>query len=173
MSAFDTFQIEAGGPGAGLLVPGRVLRALALGAGVPAEDVGQMEPDRRGAVSVEIARHRAVGIATPRHLASHEGGKPALFVLRRVDDEPELDEARSLLVTWSDGGTAPAPGAVATALVEAAGGGLFAEDLGFGLAGASFLQVQVPLSLVLRGVPATIRIGARELQVELAEKKKP
>lgn len=160
---WETFEVEAGGPSSGLLLPGRVLRALALGAEVPSEDVGVMLPGRRGAVRVEIARHRAAAIATPRSLPSLEGDKPAVFVLRRPDDEPDPDERRELLVTWEDDGPAPAPGALAAALAEATGSA--ADELGFGLAGARFVRVQVPLGLVLQGVPTALTIGSRAFTI--------
>lgn len=168
--SYEIFELEAGGPSSGLLVPGRVLRALAVGADVAAEDVGTIEPLKRGSVAVEIARHRALTLATPRLVPSLEGGQAAVFVLRRADDEASIDEARELLVSWDDG-PAPAPGEVAVALAEALDG--FAEELGFGLAGATFLRVQVPLAWVLRGIPTNLQVGPRALRLELAEKKKP
>jgi hypothetical protein len=168
--AWETFVVEAGGPSAGLLVPGRVLRALALGAEVPAEDVGTMTPGRRGEVVVEITRHRALSLSTPRRLPSLEGERPALFVLRRPDDEPDADLARELLVSWDDGGQPPAPGALATALAEATG--CHAEDLGFGLAAASYARVQVPLFVTLAGVPEALVVAGRTLRVEVDSRKK-
>ncbi|MCC6621780.1 MAG: hypothetical protein IT385_11030 [Deltaproteobacteria bacterium] len=155
---WETFEVEAGGPSSGLLLPGRVLRALAQGAEVPAEDVGVMLPGKRGSVLVEIARHHAARLATPRSLPSLEGESvPAVFVLRRPDDEPDPDARRELLVSWDDDGAAPSPGALAAALADATGGA--ADELGFGLAGARYVRVQVPLGLVLRGLPATLTLS--------------
>jgi len=164
--SWETFEIEAGGPASGLLVPGRLLRALGH-AEVPAEDVGVMLPGKRGSVLVEIARHHAARLATPRSLPSLEADRPAVFVLRRLDDEPDPDRARELVVTWDDGEAAPAPGALATALAEATG--CPADELGFGLAGGRFVRVQVPLWVALAGLPTSLTIGQRALSLALGD----
>ena len=174
VALWETLELEAGGASAGLLVPGRVLRALGVGLGIPAEDVGMIGPGRLGVATVEIAAGRAALLQTPRFVAADEGGRPAVFVLRRADERDE-DTRRELVVTWDAAPQseveAPTPGAVAVALAEAMAPRLGAEDVGFGLQGVGYLRVQVPLGAALSGVPAEIRIGTRTLGVELAEKK--
>jgi hypothetical protein len=133
-------------------------------------------PGRLGVATVEVAAGRAALLQTPRFVAAHEGGRPAVFVLRRADERDD-DARRELVVTWEVGaptaeeGEAPMPGAIAVALAEAMAPRLGAEDIGFGLQGVGTLRVQVPLGAALSGVPAEIRIGTRTLGVELAEKK--
>ncbi len=173
VALWETLELEAGGASAGLLVPGRVLRALGVGLGIPAEDVGMIGPGRLGVAAVEVAAGRAAMLQTPRFVAADEGGRPAVFVLRRADERDE-DARRELVVTWDAAmadAEAPTPGAIAVALAEAMAPRLGAEDVGFGLQGVGYLRVQVPLGAALSGVPAELRIGSRTLGVELAEKK--
>lgn len=166
--SFERFEVEAGGGSAGLLTPGRILGALARGAGIPSEDVGVVEDLRHGVAVVEIAVGRAAGLATPRFLPTDEGGKPALFVLRRADDQP--DEGRAELLLSSEGdGALPKPGEAALALADALGIGQ--EELGFGLQGAGFVRVSVPLAVLTGPVPATIGIAGRRFKVDNLAKK--
>jgi hypothetical protein len=167
MNAFETFEVEAGGDSAGLLTPGGILRALARGADIRGEDVGVIEAGRHGVALVEIATTRAMVLGTPRLLPSEEGGRPALFVLRRPDDLP--DEGRAELLLTSDEGLAPAPGEAALALADALG--IFAEDLGFGLEGHGFLRVSVPLGALVGAIPASLGIGGHRYRVENLAKK--
>ncbi len=168
-ASFESFEIEAGGGSAGLLTPGRVLRALARGAGVPSEDVGVIEAASLGTATVEIALSRALQLATPRFLPTDEGGKPALFVLRRPDDVPDEGRAELLLSDEAEGDL-PAPGAVAIALADALGIGQ--EELGFGLQGAGFLRVSVPLSALVGPLPQTLGIAGRRFKLENLAKKR-
>jgi len=166
--SFELFWVESGGGSAGLLTPGRVLGALARGAGIASEDVGAVEDLRHGVASVEVAVGRAAGLATPRFLPTEEGGQPALFVLRRPDDQG--DEARAELLLSIEGeGALPKPGEAALALADALGIGQ--EELGFGLQGAGFLRVSVPLAVLTGVVPATIGIGGRRFKLENLAKK--
>jgi len=167
MNRFETFELEAGGGSAGLLTPGRVLRALARGAGIPSEDVGLIEALRLGTAAVEVARSRALHLATPCYLPTDEAGRPALMVLRRKDDLP--DEGRAELLLTTAEGPLPRPGEAALALADALGIG--AEELGFGLEGAGFLRISVPLGALCGPVPKSIGIGGRRYEVENLAKK--
>jgi|GEM_PF-2514381 len=164
---YETFEVEAGGGAAGLLTPGRILKALARGAGIPSEDIGTIEAGKLGTVYVEIATTRALQLATPRFLPTEEGGKPALFVLRRSDDL--VDEGRAELLISSDEGALPGPGEAAIALADVLGIGQ--EELGFGLQGAGFLRVSVPLGSLTGPVPATVGIAGRRFKLENLAKK--
>jgi hypothetical protein len=166
-TGFETFEVEAGHASAGLLTPGRVLGALARGAGISSEEVGMVEIARHGTAAVEIARGRAVTMSTPQLLPCEEGGRPALFVLRRPDDPPEAGRAELLLSV--EEGEPPRPGEAALALADALGIGQ--EELGFGLQGAGFLRVSVPLGVVANPLPSHLGIGGKRYKVENLAKK--
>lgn len=164
---FETFEVEAGGGSAGLLTPGRILKALARGAGLASEEIGTIEAGKLGTAFVEIAAHRALQLATPRFLPTEEGGKPALFVLRRPDDLS--DDGRAELLVSSDDGDLPGPGEAAIALADVLGIGQ--EELGFGLQGAGFVRVSVPLGALTGPLPATVGIAGRRFKLENLAKK--
>lgn len=169
MSAgFERFEIEVGGGSTGLLTPGRVIAALACGAGITAEEIGIVEPLRHGVATVEIALGRAARIGTPRLLPSEEGGRPALFLLRRPDDLPEEGRAE-LLLSIEGGGEAPRPGEVALALADALGIGQ--EEIGFGLRGSDFVRVSVPLGVCAGPLPAQLGIAGKRYKIENLAKK--
>ncbi len=64
---------------------------------MPSEEIGTVEAGKLGTAFVEIAAHRALQLTTPRFLPTEEGGKPALFVLRRPDDLPDDGRAELLV----------------------------------------------------------------------------
>ena len=169
MTSYETFEVEAGGSSAGLLTPGRILRALARGAAIPSEDVGGVEARRHGVAEVEIATARALYLTTPRYLPSDEGGRPALFMLRRSDDLPDEGRAELVLSAEADDTALPKPGEVAIAFADALGIG--AEDLGFALEGAGFLRVSVPLEALTGPVPTSIGIAGKRYKIENLAKK--
>lgn len=165
-NTYELLELDAGGASAGAMTPGRVLRALALGANIPAEQVGLIEPAGPGRVTVEIDRLRAAHLTTPRLLPCDDGGLRAVFVLRREDDLP--DEGRfEVLIEAPSGAPAPSPGAVARALAPL---GLHAEDLGFGLDGAGFVRLSLPLRAA-RLIPASLSIDGVTHAVENLLKK--
>lgn len=167
VTSFETFEVEAGGASSGLLTPGRILAALAEGAGIASEDVGALEIARHGCASVEIARGRALSVATPQLLPYTEEGRPALMVLKRPEDEPE--EGRAELLLTIDEGELPRPGEVALALADALGIGQ--EELGFGLQGAGFLRVSVPFGVLANPLPKQLGVGGKRYKVENLAKK--
>lgn len=169
MTAYQTFEVEAGGSSAGLLTPGRILRALARGAAIPSEDVGVVAATRHGVAEVEIATARALYLTTPRYLPTDEAGRPALFVLRRPDDLPDEGRAELVLSAEADDDALPKPGEVAIAFADALGIG--AEDLGFALEGAGFLRVSVPLEALTGPVPTSIGIAGKRYKIENLAKK--
>ena len=165
---YEVLVVEAAGPDAGLLGPGCILEALALGAGLKAEEVGVMAPLRRGPVAVEVAVERARNIATPRVLAFDDGGGPAAFVLRREDDPPE-EGWFEVLARWTDGGPAPSPGALGAALSLATGGLVGAECLGAAFAGPSWVRLSMPDRLLLGDkLPGTVEVAGRTVSLVAA-----
>ncbi|MGM0574757.1 MAG: hypothetical protein ACQEXJ_07630 [Myxococcota bacterium] len=165
----ETLLLEAGGPGAEALSPGRIQRALALGAGVRSEEIGALEPLGRGRVAVDVALARALSLSTPRPIPLLEGDDSTVLLLRRPDDPPEEGEA-ALLITWSDGGGAPSPGALAAALSEASGGSLGPEEIGAGFVGPGWLRLTAPARvLVAVDLPARVTAGGRTLDVAVAD----
>lgn len=169
MNPYETFEIEAGGASPGLLSAGVILRALARGAAIPSEDVGAIEGARHGVARVELASARAAFLTTPRYLPSDEGGRPALFILRRPDDLPDEGRAELLLTPEVEGTALPKAGELAIGLADTLGIG--AEDLGFGLEGAGFLRASVPLEALTGPVPTSIGIAGRRYKVENLAKK--
>ncbi|MFT7581167.1 MAG: hypothetical protein ACI9MR_002841 [Myxococcota bacterium] len=137
MNRFETLILETGVTSAALATPGSVLQALALGAGLRANDVGMMHPVSRGRVNVEITSVRAWSIPTPVALPVGD----AVFNLRRDTDLPLAAPTR-LQLGWA--GAAPTPGALAAALSQATEGQLGAEELGAGFATPTSVQVEVP-----------------------------
>lgn len=166
MSATETFEVELGASNGGLLTPGRILRALALGARVPSEDVLAVTISGHDTATVEIAVGRSAFLGTPRLLPCEEGGRPALFVLRRPDD-PSTESLADLLVT-ADDGAAIRPAELAP-LAEQLGLGV--DELGFGLAGPDFVRVSVPLA-VAPFAPKSFAAGARSFRTESLAKKR-
>ncbi|MCB9729181.1 MAG: hypothetical protein H6744_18955 [Deltaproteobacteria bacterium] len=170
---FETLLVEAPGAGAGLLAPGSILRALALGAGVRAEEVGLLIPVGRGRVAVDVGVQRAAGLSTPRLLPFTEGASPALLVLRREDDPAEEDRVW-LELRWPAGTPRPGPGALGAALSAATGGSIGAEAIGASFCGDGWMQLEVPerfllalefpLELSIRGatVTATTATGGKK-----------
>lgn len=165
---FETMFIEAPGPGAGLLAPGRIQRALALGAGVRSEELGALVPIGRGRVAVDITVQRAATLATPRYLPFTEDASPALLVLRRHDD-PEEEGSVWLRLTWPIGdGKAlpPSPGAVSAALAQATKGAVGAETVGASFGGLGWMRLEVPERYLLAlSFPLDLAIGGRTVRI--------
>ncbi len=165
---FETLLIEAPGPGAGLLAPGRIQRALALGAGVRSEEIGALVPVGRGRVAVDVSVQRAATLATPRYLPFTEDASPALLVLRRHDD-PEDEGSVWLSLTWPVGdGKAlpPSPGAVSAALAHATHGAVGAETVGASFGGQGWLRVEVPERYLLAlSFPLDLAVAGRTVRV--------
>jgi hypothetical protein len=168
MPGFETLLIEAPGPGAGLLAPGRIQRALALGAGVRSEEIGLLFPVGRGLVAVDISVQRAAALATPRYLPFTEDASPALLVLRREDD-PEEEGTVWLRLTWPVGdGKAlpPSPGALSAALAHATKGAVGAETVGASFGGLGWMRVEVPQRYLLAlSFPLDLSVGGRAVRV--------
>ena len=172
----ETFTLESGAPGAGVLQPGTIQRALAAGAGVLAEEIVGLRPVARGRVEVDVSLPRALRLSTPRSLPLlDDGGRPTLLVLRRDDDLRSWGEVE-VIFRWSSG-EAPAPGALATALAVGCGGALGAEALGVAFAGPGWLRAQVPATVVASlELPMTLTLpDGRQVALESADggKKKP
>ena len=173
--AYETLFVEAGGPASGLLLPGRVQRALADGAGIRAEDVGLIRPLERGRVEVEVATHRAHRIATPLALPMDEGGRPALLILRRPHDAPGEADTHVIL-PWTHGDGAPSPGCVSAAIAKAMGGELGQEEVGAGLAGPNWLRLALPERILVRlELPLELEIAGTTMTLSAVAdgKKKP
>ena len=173
ITTHETLVLEAGGPAADALTPGRVLRALALGAGVHAEEVGTILPLVRGSALVEVAVTRAARLATPLPIQVEEAGARTLMTLRREDDPPE-DALSELAVHWDDGGPPPAPGAFAAALAVALRGAAGAESLGAAFFGDGWGRLALPASLATSTrLPAALDVAGRRFELVSAGKKKP
>ncbi|MBL8788194.1 MAG: hypothetical protein JNJ59_25090 [Deltaproteobacteria bacterium] len=166
MSATETFEVELGASNGGLLTPGRILRALALGARVASEDVTSVTISGHATATVEIALQRSAFLGTPRLLPCEEGGRPALFVLRRPDD-PTTEALAELLITAEDG--APIRPTELSALADLLGLGV--DELGFGLAGSDFVRLTVPLA-VAPFAPKSFTSGTRSFRAESLAKKR-
>ena len=143
----ETLIVETSGPGAGMLMPGRIQRALSQAAGIRAEDIGTLHPLGRTRVAVEIAMQRALNLMTPMVLPVTEGAQTQVWMLRR-DDDPTGDEISQILVTWKDGGECPSPGALAKTISNVSGGMIGPEDLGPAFMGTGWLRLELPLRVV-------------------------
>ena len=173
IATHELLVLEAGGPAAGALTPGAVLRALALGAGIRAEEVATILPLGRGSAQVEIAVSRAARLATPLPIPIDDGRTRVLMTLRREDDPPE-DALSEVAVYWTDGGPPPAPGALATALSDALRGAAGAESLGAAFFGDGWGRLALPASLTTSPrLPATLEVAGRRFELTPAGKKKP
>ncbi|MEZ4265605.1 MAG: hypothetical protein R3F39_04440 [Myxococcota bacterium] len=167
-AGFETLLVEAPGPGAGLLAPGRIQRALALGAGIRAEEIGLMMPRGRGQVAVDISVQRAAGLATPRYLPFTDDASPALLMLRR-DDDPEEEGSFWLRLTWpvgEAGSRPPTPGALSSALAEATRGAVGAETVGASFGGVGWMRIEVPERYLLAlSFPMDLKVSGRTVRV--------
>lgn len=173
MSAhYETLLVDAGGPASPLLSPGRVLRALHLGAGITAEEVGAMRPEARGVVAVDVLVERARRVATPAPLPTRDDAdRDALLVLRRPDD-PETEEDAVIHLRAQGGSALPSPGAFAVALSEASGGAYGAEAVGAVFAGRDALRVTLPLAWATSDrLPTELTVGGHRFSLEPAGKK--
>ncbi len=167
----ETLYLESTGPASGALTPGAILRALALGAGVFAEEVTSLEPLGARRVAVTITGERARALSTPRLLVP-EGGRAGgadggralrgvAWTLRRPEDPPE-DGALVVWATWTPAeAQAPSPGALARALHDAFGPDVGAEELGVGFVGPGFAQLRLPSRLMVMGLPHELTVPAQ------------
>ena len=162
----ETLYLEATGAAATALTPGAVLRSLAVGAGVFAEEVTSLRPLGARRVAVTLTGARARALSTPRVLITHDatrapaltdGARAATWILRRPEDPPE-DGVLPVLMTWPLGGEEPTPGAVAGALRDALGPDVGAEELGVGFVGPGFAQLSLPARLAVLGLPAELAL---------------
>jgi len=173
IATHEPLVLEAGGPAASALTPGAVLRALALGANIRAEEVAAILPLKRGSALVEIAVSRAARLATPLPIPVDDGGSRVLMTLRREDDPP-TDGRDEVAIHWSDGGPPPSPGAFSAALAEALGGAAGGESLGACFFGADWGRLGLPASLLASPrFPTTLTVAGRTFELTPAGKKKP
>jgi len=173
IATHETLILEAGDATAQTLSPGGVLRALAVGAGLRAEDIGALMPAGRGAIAVEVTTTRAMRLATPLTLPARVDGQSLLLTLRREDDVP-LDSLTEVLVRWEDGGPPPAPGALATALAVALRGNAGGESIGAAFFGGDWGRITLPASLATSPrFPETLEVEGRPFALTPAGKKKP
>jgi len=164
-TSYETFTLSAGRSSDGLLSPGLIMNALALGAAVPSEDVGLITPMGPGRASVELARSSAARLGTPRFLPCATPNAKALFLLEREDDLP--DENRFDILVHCKG-KRPLPGKVSNALSERLE--LGSEELGFGLEGSDYLRVSLPLRAA-RDLPDAVSIDGVSHPIESLLKK--
>ena len=168
---FEHFELVTGSHAPPSLTPGDALRALALGAAIPSEDVDALRRDPDGVIHVRIAARRAARLITPRPLPSRTGGRAALYLLRRPSDVPPPGHAAVLITTAT--GDLPRPADLAPLAAHL---GLGAEDLDEGYVGADFLRLTLPLPAHRRlpasfDLPATATTPARTLTLTSLAKK--
>ncbi len=163
---FETLELVVGAPGAGLLVPGRIQRLLALTLGVHAEEVGAIEARERGRASVDIALARSRRIATPAILTLVEHGRTSLWELRRPSD-PRPVGSQTWLLSY-EGKGAPTPGEVATAFQSAFPDQAGAEELGLSFVGGGWIRLEVPERLTaFVEAPKSLNVGKKKLRIEV------
>ena len=155
----ETLYLEATGAAAQALTPGAVLRALAVGAGVFAEEVTTLEPLGARRVAVTLTGARARALATPRGLVDGSATGGVGWTLRRPEDPPE-DGRLVAFATWhpAEAPAAPTPGAISRSPPSAIGPDVGAEELGVGLVGPGFAQLLLPARLALLGLPEVLTV---------------
>ncbi|MDP6944948.1 MAG: hypothetical protein QF464_12420, partial [Myxococcota bacterium] len=110
----------------------------------------------------EIALPQALQIATPLTLSLSDGGRRALFTLRRESD-PAEEVSGQLIVTWKGKGRIT-PGVLVAALTRASDDRFDTGDLAEAYEGPDHMMVRVSEGLVSRlALPCTVTASGREV----------